>query len=78
MKNNAFINTTLGQLINNLDCRSYIFIFVGTSEDNKKLFQGKVYELLSKAEFYDEYNDQAVTGLTIEPLTGISILIPEV
>ena len=78
MKNNAFLNATLGQLINNLDYRSYIFIFVGTSEDNKKLFEGKVYELLSKAEFYDEYNDQAVTSLSIGSLTGISILIPEV
>lgn len=78
MKNNVTILGCLEQLINVLDCRTYIFIYSGTGENYKNIFQGNVYEFLAKSDFYTDYMDCQVTGLTFGGLTGTSILISEV
>ena len=78
MKNNATILGSLEQLINVLDCKSYIFIYSGTDENYTNIFQGNVYEFLAKSDFYTDYMDCQVTCLTFGGLTGTSILISEV
>lgn len=71
MKNNAFINCRLKDLLQILDARSYIDIFTSETE---LLKSGYVYKFLADTEFLKEYGlNFYVTGLTAGLTTTILI-----
>ncbi len=61
MKNNAHINITLADLLNILDARKTINIFIS---ETKSLKFGFVYEVLTDKDFISAYGDKSVVGIT--------------
>lgn len=61
MKNNAHINITLADLLNILDARKTINIFIS---ETKSLKFGFVYEILTDKDFISTYGDKSVVGIT--------------
>lgn len=76
MKNNAIVNTNLGDLLNLLDARAFVNIFAGKNGDKCVKANRRVYELLSDKEFLKAYADRQVTGL-LTLLNSISIMVEE-
>lgn len=74
MKNNAHISITLSDLLDGLDARKTINIFISENESVKF---GYVYEVLTDKDFISVYGDKYVIG--ISGIVGyINILIEEV
>lgn len=61
MKNNAHINITLADLLEILDARKTINIFISEKESVKF---GLVYEVLTDKDFIKAYGDKSVIGIT--------------
>lgn len=73
MKNNAHISITLSDLLDGLDARKTINIFISENESVKF---GYVYEVLTDKDFISVYGDKSVIG--ISGIIGyINILIEE-
>ena len=73
MKNNAHISIKLSDLLDVLDARKTINIFISEKESVKF---GYVYEVLTDKDFISAYGDKSVIG--ISGLIGhINILIKE-
>jgi hypothetical protein len=73
MKNNAHISITLSDLLDGLDARKTINIFISEKESVKF---GYVYEVLTDKDFISVYGDKSVIG--ISGIVGyINILIEE-
>lgn len=73
MENNAHINIKLLELLNGLDARKTINIFISEKESVKF---GYVYEALVDRAFINAYGDKAVIGLS-GIIGHINILIEE-
>ena len=74
---NATIRTTLENLLNVMDARANVSIFVGSEESNTSVKYLKVYNFLSESELMSKYGSCKVIGLSVT--CGVtSILIEEV
>lgn len=74
---NATIRTTLENLLNVMDARANVSIFVGSEESNTSVKYLKVYNFLSESELMSKYGSRKVIGLSVT--CGVtSILIEEV
>ena len=64
MNNNAIITTTLEDLLNIMDARAYITIYI--KSEKGELAQGsmKVYELLTRYELMEKWGRCHVVGLS--------------
>ena len=76
MENNARINARLTDLLEVMDARATINIFVDTPERPTSVKFLKVYEFLSEPELMRKYKNYEVIGLSLGLTT--SILIKEV
>lgn len=73
MKNNAHISITLADILEILDARKTVNIFISEKESVKF---GYVYEVLTDKDFISAYGDKSVIG--ISGIIGhINILIKE-
>ena len=61
MKNNAHINITLADLLEILDARKTINIFISEKESVKF---GLVYEVLTDKDFINAYGKKSVIGIS--------------
>lgn len=61
MKNNAHINITLADLLEVLDARKTINIFIS---ETKSLKFGFVYEILTDKDFISAYGKKSVIGIS--------------
>ena len=75
MENNATINTRLEALLNVLDARSDVVIYIKINDSKDKyLITDKIYNLISDPVFIGKYGNYKVIGLTIVTrLTGLLI-----
>lgn len=73
MKNNANINSRLIDLLEVLDARATINIFVETDGVQKSVKYLKVYEFLSEPELMRKYKSFDVIGLQVGLTTNILI-----
>ena len=77
MEKNATITATLDSLLNVLDARANVDIFREIENGQEGVRGTKIYNLLSDPEFMCKYGSHKVIGVSINVLTGISILIKE-
>ena len=75
MENNGVILIKLEYLIEMLDARKTIDIFINEKESLKYC---KVYELLADPEFMKEYGKREVKGIIYATFDIINVLIEEV
>lgn len=77
MKNTNIINTRLEALLEVMDARANISIFIARSDGKEELLRStKIYGLIADNDFIGGYGDYKVIGLSIT-LNFISILIEE-
>ena len=77
MEKNANITATLDSLLNVLDARVNVDIFREIENGQEGVRGTKLHNLLSDPEFIGNYGSHKVIGLSVNALTGISILIKE-
>lgn len=78
MEKNATIKATLGDLLEILDARAYINVFVeNADEDQTSVAYCRVYEFITDDGLMDDYKDLEVIGLNCG-LPSTNILIKEV
>ena len=77
MEKNATITATLESLLNVLDARASVDIFREIENGQEGVRGTKIFNLLSDPEFIGKYGSHRVIGVSINALTGISILIKE-
>ena len=77
MEKNANITATLDSLLNVLDAKANVDIFREIENGQEGVRGTKLYNLLSDPEFMSKYGSHKVIGLSVNVLTGISILIKE-
>ena len=77
MKNNAIIKATLGDLLDILDARTIVYIYLKRSDNTQEILRpsAKVYEILNSA-IYDKYRNYDVIGIN-KNIHSTSILIEE-
>lgn len=75
MTNNAIISGFLSDLLNILDARTWVDIFLCEGEDKQSILRcARVYELLANDEFMQTYGRYyKVVGLTLGMSTSIMI-----
>ena len=74
MKNNAIINARLKDLLEVLDMRATVNIFIN---EKNSIRYAEVYELAADKEFIKTYGDRAVIGF-IRVINVTNIMIEEV
>lgn len=77
MKNNAIIKATLGDLLDILDARTIVYIYLKRSDNTQEILRpsAKVYEILNSV-IYDKYRNYDVIGIN-KNIHSTSILIEE-
>lgn len=77
MKNNAIIKANLGDLLDILDARTIVYIYLKRSDNTQEILRpsAKVYEILNSA-IYDKYRNYDVIGIN-KNIHSTSILIEE-
>lgn len=77
MKNNAFINTRLEDLLSIADARANVTIYVTKDGKESLLRDNKIFKIISDECFIGSYGSYEVVGLTV--ILGVmTILIKEV
>lgn len=74
-ENNAIIRGRLRDVLDILDARTMVNIFVGTADENTHASNGKVMSLLSDEVFMESLGNRPVIGITTG--FGTSILISD-
>ena len=73
MENNAIINSRLIDLLDGLDARTTINIFVQDGTGQRCIQAAKVYEILSNPDFLKAYKNYEIIGLNLGLVSNILI-----
>ena len=73
MINNAIISSRLEPLLNVMDARANVEIFIKRENGSELLRGNKLYNLLADDEFIGKYRDYSVFGLTV--MLGVTTIL---
>ena len=73
MENNAIINSRLKDLLDVMDARIHINIFIYEGAGQKCIMAAEVYKILCMPSFMDKYKNFEVVGLNLGLVTNILI-----